>query len=391
MTLPPSPLPATTPTMLLAPFPAVLYRADLDPGKVVCPPYDQIDQPEWWWNRSPYNVSRLLVPSPEAGSYQQAGEELRRWLEEGVLQRSTHPQLYLYRMIPEEGASVTGVVGLLTVEELGGRVLAHEETIPEAAADRLAHLAATRANLDVIMALSDAPGLTAALGAPTPAPLRQVVIDGVRHQLAPLPEEHTAAITRLLDSAPVTIADGHHRYATSLARHRQGDAEAARILAFVAPADRSLGVEPIHRLAPKARLQRERLATRFRLAPADPAPPTTPGRLVLVAAGEADAVELEPLPEVVAELPPPLRQVSTAVARAALWDLLGVEERSLRFDPHPQRLLDELSGRSDAVVVLMAPVPSSVVAEAARAGLRLPQKSTHFSPKPLAGLVMRVF
>jgi hypothetical protein len=109
-------------------------------------------------------------------------------------------------MIPREGATVTGVVGLLAVEELGRRVLAHEETIPDAAADRLAHLAATRANLDVIMALSDAPGLAAALDAPTPPPLRQVVIDGVRHELVHLPEERTATVTRMLDSAPVTIA-----------------------------------------------------------------------------------------------------------------------------------------------------------------------------------------
>jgi uncharacterized protein (DUF1015 family) len=40
---------------------------------------------------------------------------------------------------------------------------------------------------------------------------------------------------------------------------------------------------------------------------------------------------------------------------------------------------------------LVAPVPEAAIAEASDAGIRFPQKSTYFMPKPRAGLVIRCF
>ena len=41
--------------------------------------------------------------------------------------------------------------------------------------------------------------------------------------------------------------------------------------------------------------------------------------------------------------------------------------------------------------MLVAPVSEHAIAAAGEAGLRFPQKTTYFVPKPRAGLVMRAF
>src|SRR5690606_10619925 len=139
-----------------------------------------------------------------------------------------------------------------------GQVLPHEHTTPKAKSDRLEMLRATRANLSPIWGLSPAAGLTDLL---RDAEIvgRWTGSDGTRHELGRITDPAVIdAIRTKVDSAPVVIADGHHRYETSLAYRDEsrarggvtGDAGGAELtmMYVVELVESELTVLPIHRL-----------------------------------------------------------------------------------------------------------------------------------------------
>jgi uncharacterized protein (DUF1015 family) len=124
----------------------------------------------------------------------------------------TRPSFYATDASPTTGArSTTGVIGALTLPVAAGAgdVLPHERTLPKAKSDRLALLQATRANLDPIW------GLTPATGLPVPAGLPDAETSddhGVRHSVTLIDDPaRIDEIGRVVGSAPLVLADGHHR------------------------------------------------------------------------------------------------------------------------------------------------------------------------------------
>ncbi len=97
-------------------------------------------------------------------------------------------------------------------------ILPHEQTLPKPKSDRLDLLRATRANLSPIWGLSMRHGLTATFDPTDDEPTVDAYDDdGVRHQLWVLDDRDAIdAIATAVAEAPVVIADGHHRYQTSL-------------------------------------------------------------------------------------------------------------------------------------------------------------------------------
>ena len=232
--------------------------------QVIAPPYDVISSAErvHLVSRSPYNSVRLELPEPDlrAGRdrYELAAELLASWLERGVVVPDETPSLYPYRMTLADGRRTTGVLGALGLAEPGpdSDVLPHEQTLPKPKSDRLDLLRATRANLSPIWGLSLAQGLTATFEPIEPPLLDAFDDDGVRHELWVLDEPDVIdAVGRAVASAPVVIADGHHRYET--ARTFQREVRAANgdrpgphdlVLALVVElAEDQLTVGPIHR------------------------------------------------------------------------------------------------------------------------------------------------
>lgn len=331
---------------------------------------------------------RLLLPK----TYQESADLLEAWLGDGTLQIDTDPRFYLYTMRyrTDEGVEreARGVIGALALEPIGKRILGHEETMAHTGVDRLELLRATRSNLDLIIALSPAPGLPALLE-PEGSPRFAFEADGVRHALYDL-ERQVPAIAEAVDTHPLAIADGHHRFTAALeyqASH-EGRGGWDAIMAFVAPAQGSgLQIHPIHRFFPILRV--EEIGDIFDVETAPPSPPTVPGSITMVTAGESKL--LIPKAGPIQALPPSWRSASTAVARELLYPRCGVGEEDAVFHPDPERLIAELAGAPDGAVLLMAAVPEEAVSDAAEQRLRFPRKTTLFVPKPRAGLVLRSF
>jgi len=144
-------------------------------------------------------------------------------------------------------------------------------TLPKARSDRLALLRATRANLDPIWGLSLASGLTDAIG-PLTSPVTATDEHGAHHAMSPIVDPACAEMVRkLVASAPVVLADGHHRFETACSYRDErpdDDRGAGSIMTLIVElADEQLCVRPIHRLitdieVPAAEL-RHRLAGAF--------------------------------------------------------------------------------------------------------------------------------
>jgi uncharacterized protein (DUF1015 family) len=250
------------------PFPGLRYdprRVDL--GAVIAPPYDVLSPEDRTKlaQRDPHNVVHIDVPleSDGADRYEAAGRTFRQWLSDGILVADREPAYYRYVMvIPRDSGAhrtIAGVLGALTVTDPdgpGNDVLPHEQTTPKASTDRLDLTRATKANLSPVWGLSLAHTLAERTLAPGER-LASVVDDGgVEHQLERIDDPaRVEAIHAAVASAPVIIADGHHRYGVARQyRHELRSAGAGPgphdlTLAFVQElAPGQLVVEAIHRL-----------------------------------------------------------------------------------------------------------------------------------------------
>jgi uncharacterized protein (DUF1015 family) len=365
----------------LRPFPALRYTAAA--GKLadlVAPPYDVIADEDVarWQDASPFNVSRFTRPGSE---YARAADLLTTWLDDGVL-REDEPSLYVYQ-VDFDGRSRRDLVGALRLQAYGdGAVLPHERTHRGPKEDRLALMRATQTAPEPLWFLYDPEGtdLPAALEAATEsAPIADFDFQGARHRLWRLQDGGVA--TAALRDKPVLIADGHHRYETTLAFSEElggGPDAAARFTPALLSslADPGLEVLPTHRVLvsgvkvtggePAASLQEalDRIDGRVAAAHYD-------GEQfqVLPLEGELALIELH-------------RQVIDNILgrRPAEGNVLYTRDAA-----EAVRWVDE--GRGVQAFFLPRPDLRQVLA-LARQGMTLPQKSTYFYPKPPSGMVL---
>jgi uncharacterized protein (DUF1015 family) len=263
-------------------------------------------------------------------------------------------------------------------------------------------LEATRANLDPIWGLTPAAGFGDLAG--EPGDDRQWAVDDhrVEHEAWAITEpERLAAIRAAVAAEPLVLADGHHRFETACAYRAAGGGRGAdAIMTLVVElADDELWVAPIHRLVRGVPEVRDLLSDAFTITSLGSCTPgsldalpeamATAGALGLV---DADGLALlAPQRAVVdaalAAEPPEVREVDAAVFEHVVLPRIagaGIEFR------HDARALADAVARGDAdAVVLLRPVGVPQIRAASHAGVRMPQKTTFFSPKPRTGLVFR--
>lgn len=388
------------------PFPALRYAPDVEWSKVIAPPYDVLSEADRdeLGATDPRNIVHVDVPRERDGDdrYELAASRMRKWVADGVLVRDEEPSFSLYRMsfVDSTGRDrdIVGVLGALEVVDEGvGEVLPHERTTPKASTDRLDLTRATHANLSPVWGLSLADGLTSLLVEPGEA-VGSVTFDGVTHSVERVTDPtRVAAISALVWSDDVLIADGHHRYGVARvfrdevrAATGADDTPAELTLAFVSElvADQ-LSVEAIHRVYRD--ITRDELVTAlaagFDLEPAGPVSTATlaemeaRGRLCLLdrdgsgtwlvpRAGAFDGVR--------------------SLDGAWLEHVLDGSPASVTYQ-HGVGELTQLLATDDSITaaVLIRPVSIAEIERTAREGLLMPPKSTFFTPKLRTGLVVR--
>lgn len=430
------------------PFRALRYEPEIvgDLGAVVSPPYDVISPAAQLalLARHPKNVVRLDLPSEEPGDepddrYRRAARTFAAWRSDGTFRKDPHPSVYAYEQtyrLPGTSAerAQRGFFGRLRLEPLGqgGGVLPHERTLAGPREDRYKLLRATGANFSPVVGLfGDASGTAAAAlasiaqGNPT---IELTDDDGVHHRLWVVqadgePDELPRALLTAAGAAPITIADGHHRYETALryrderrmSRSCEEDPPFDYILALLLDAtDATLTVLPTHRvisglgddgvealwahvgeLFVVGRVERFGLDSSFDAADLAPGGDgrfglwTRHGGAHLVARREA----FEGL------LPSggtALRRLDVSLLQAALDRLCGIDPGEaatgdrIAYTKSAAEAMDWVdAGSQDAdAAFLLEPTPVEDVMAVAAQGDVMPQKSTYFYPKPLSGLVI---
>ncbi|MHA3702482.1 DUF1015 family protein [Jatrophihabitans sp. YIM 134969] len=422
-----APRPPASAGLSLAPFRARRYTDTAHLAQLLSPPYDVIDDAE----RAALvagnadNVVTVILPRTDDGSdpYSGAADTLAGWSAEDdgpVMAVDAEPALYVYEMSTGE-ATTRGVVGAVTLHDPSdGVILPHENVMAGPVADRLALMEATDANLEPIYLVYPGGGATSDLVAAvdrTDSSARELANvttpDGVTHRLWAVtdPEAH-AAVAADLSQHTAVIADGHHRYATyrelqarRTAEHGAGPWDRGLTL-LVDTSTYGAQVEAIHRVIPGVdlgeavrRLERESDGPDLTVTPVDDAlaalheieqrPDSATGAaVVLTDAG--GAVVVEGLRSPTEELGSDLDVV--AVHRDLIERRLGVADtvETVRY-AHDVDEAVQLAAETGGVAVLLRPTPVEAVMAVARAGGRMPRKSTLFVPKPASGLVIRRF
>jgi len=243
-----------------------------DVSKTIAPPYDILNQQDkdQLLARSNDNIVAVDLPhvppkdlGPEE-AYLGAAKLLRQWQDSGVLVQDRAPALYAYEQsytwAGKTHARRAMFAGVRSTP-LGEDVIPHEHTFAGPKADRLKLTECTKTQLSPIFGFYNDPiGVTdKLLAAATSEPTIFGTLNGVTEKLWVIDDPQTINdIQKALADVPVYIADGHHRYSTTMNYAKElrdtgkidADHEANFVLfALVARNDPGLLVLPTHRLA----------------------------------------------------------------------------------------------------------------------------------------------
>jgi uncharacterized protein (DUF1015 family) len=393
-----------------------------DPGLVTAPPYDVITPQARaaLEAMSPYNMVRVILARPGADGqdrYRPAADLLQRWRAEGALRLDPAPSLYVYEetyTLRGERRVQRGVLASVTLDDTATWVLPHERTMTAPVADRLRLLEATGVNLSPVFGVYAGAGRPGAVldGMTGAAPAVGCVDDaGVGHRLWPVSDpERIAAWCELLADLRVLIADGHHRYRTSLAYRdamratRPGPGPWEELLMLLVDADsHGPAVLPIHRLL--AGLDGDAVLAGLD-GDFDARPLGSPAEVeALLEALPADAVGfglyaggrswllLARDPDALAaEAGRARRLLDVEVLHGpVLSKRLAVNdfEHRVAYEHDLAHAVERVDEGGFASLIVVRPARFADVAAVAAAGEVLPQKTTYFSPKPRDGLVLR--
>lgn len=344
--------------------------------KLLAPPYDVVPAEEVgrWHDLDPWNVSRFTLPQ---GDYEGAARALGEAIAQGVLVQQ-QPTMYLYEV--EFGSRVRrdliAAVRLQPFEE--GAVLPHERTHRGPKEDRLALLRATRAALEPLWFVHEAQLPPPPEGAPSV----EFEWGGARHRLWRIQDsDWHRQVTDRFAQRPLLIADGHHRYETTLAFSQElggpEDASSRFTLALLSSlADPGLEVLPTHRVM----VSGVRVTGGRAMESLDQVLSAVEGR---VAAGHYDGERFQVL-----EFEGDLALIE--LHRQVIDNVLGKKPAEgnvlyTRDAGEAVAWVDE--GRGVQAFLLPRPDLRQVLA-LAREGKTLPQKSTYFYPKPPSGMVL---
>jgi uncharacterized protein (DUF1015 family) len=443
------------------PFRALRY----DPARVhmedvVTQPYDKIspEMQQRYYDTSPYNLIRVILGKKEAADtdaqdflpageqahnvYTRAAETLNAWRKDRVLMEEAEPALYGYSQtytVPgtEEVRERRGFIALGHLYDYADKVVyRHEQTFPKHKSDRLALFKATRAYCEQIYMLYSDPAFTAEkliFGAgkdgadTTPADLAITDEYGVVHRVWKLTDPK---IINLI------VADGHHRYETSVAYAKERSAqlklplnqprdedeklspaklpvppfpEAAMMMTFVNMDAPGITILPTHRVvsglsnfsSPDFITRASAFFDIKELASPDLSALSTSDKTAVIAATGDGNYLLTAKPEIIAaalnDISPRQAQLDVVQLHRIILDkLLGLDQETItrlgnvRYIREASEATALVTSGDANIAFLIRPITLDQLRDISLSGDVMPQKSTDFYPKLLSGLAIYV-
>jgi len=415
----------------VVPFEAFRYntsRFGRDVTRFVAPPYDVISPPmERRLKEDRLNIAHITLGNQD-DEYCVAARRLKTWLDDKVLVKDQGRGFYMYEQtfagldgLPRVRS---GIIGLVKLEEFSkGVVMPHEKTIPKHKADRMSLMLATRGDTEQVFLLyDDASGEIEDILRTSKVreeELRFIDPDGVQHRIIRISDAYLVEkISKLFDPAKLLIADGHHRYETSLEyrdemRKKDGPSDEPRPYEFIMATlvsfrNTGLVVFPTHRLVngidPEL-LEKlpEKLEEEFELKQMDR--PETLAQAVedskreafglwipvsgkhMLATRKKHGPSSNPLEDL------PVYIVQERVLKRLLGYTTEMLDRKINIDyvkgTDPTKAA-MATGEYQACFFVKPPTIQQVMA-VAQSGQKMPHKSTYFYPKIWSGTLLNLF
>jgi uncharacterized protein (DUF1015 family) len=396
---------------LVASFHGERYAPSVSLTAVLAPPYDVIEaaERETLAARDARNVVRVILPEGGGDRYGHAAQLLEQWRRDGALVTDRAPGVYVVRqqfVTPDgRGHERTGVIAAVAAEPFAaGRVRPHEHTHAGPKQDRLALLRATATMCEALLMLArDTTGtLRHQLAEVTRGqPTTKARLGEVEIAVWTVQGEPAEALAQSAGHGSLYIADGHHRYETTVAYCGE-NARAPRTLALIVPlGDPGLVVLPTHRLVSGRPVSDAALASVTAYctveplaAPADitPALGSIRGKGCVVLLGDGHAYRLVRngvMPPRLATQPEAVRSLDVAWADEVVVPVLKATAgaRMLAYTPDAAAAVDAVRRGDASATVLLAPPAVRQVLDVADAGAVMPPKATFFTPKVPSGIV----
>jgi uncharacterized protein (DUF1015 family) len=403
-----------SPISLFAPFRGERYADPSSLARRLAPPYDVIspEQRARLAAQDPANIVRVDLPTADGGGdpYAAAARLLADWRAHGVLARDGEASAYVLRTTSrfEDGSlrARTGVFLAVAAEPFaGGRVKPHEKTHQGPKEDRRRLTHATAYNLSPVFLLApDTAGeLERMLRQATEgAPWTAAEAIGASHEVWVVSGERAMEIARAAGAEAAYIADGHHRYETSVVIRDEAPpawrAGAQRTLAHVVSfRDPGLEILPTHRVVAGAPVSRGKLLE-VAVGPFFEAASSPNSAVLTVVFGdgseaalacnrEADLDHVPLLPGPWAWGLPSWMCDELLVGRCAA-PLLGASP-ALGYTASAVEARAAAREAGAAFAVLLRPTELREVKLISDLGQVMPPKSTYFAPKVPTGVVLR--
>jgi uncharacterized protein (DUF1015 family) len=438
------------------PFRAFRYNPEIAPfERVLTQPYDKISpaQQEKYYAADPHNLIAVEKgraspnDTPQDNVYTRAAAALKDWISKSAVKQDAEPAFYAYTQeftIPgtSERRTRRGFIGAGKLEDYSaGVIFRHEHTLSGPKADRLELLRHTKTHTGQLFLLySDSQLKVDAIlneVQSSQAPVTELIDEyGVTHRLWMISDTgRIASIQKAMAQQKLVIADGHHRYETSLNYRNEARTRAGKLIpgapyessmmTFINTHSEGLTILPTHRVVANLRdfswsavrryiepwfatevfafadeARRPDAQARFlkHLAEAKEhraigvypkADPASRAFYVLTLRPQADIAQILP------GLSPLQRQLDVVLLHQGILEpVLGItphavaSESNLTYEREAAAAIGAVDRGAAQIAFLLNPVDVELVMKVATAGEVMPQKSTDFYPKLLSGITM---
>lgn len=419
----------------IKPFRGVRFTSKAgEMDELLCPPYDIINglQRAEYLEKNGNNIVKVELPVDEEGvddKYAKAAEVLKGWMADGVMARDEKPALYIYEeqyTLHGETKSVLGIIGLVKLEEFDkGIIMPHEFTLSKPKQDRLNLIQATHSNISTIYSLYSDKGnrTTSKIQMLIERKPDMEATEGkCVHRLWVVDDElEVSALCRDFAHRNLYIADGHHRYETSLKYrnmcHENGAPDGSPcdyvMMLLVNMDDNQFSLFPTHRLIKGVEHMDveaflEQIDVNFRIDKHHGVSSIKPtlseyynrGRKVAawyVGNDEWYLLKLRSTSEAMDKIMPDSSEALRTLDISILHQL--VLERVMHCNNEDcvnyTRSFTEAIASVDEgkyqCCFILNPTRIEDIRNIVDAGEKMPQKSTYFYPKPTTGLVINVY
>ncbi|XUX01344.1 MAG: DUF1015 domain-containing protein [Dehalogenimonas sp.] len=425
----------------IRPFQALRYNtATENMATAICPPYDVISlrQEVALLANDLHNFIRIeyakTLPTDSEGCnrYTRALAHLQEWLREGVLKQDEKAAYYLHEHTYSYGGHKIirrGLFARVRLEEWDKMIVRpHERTMAGPKKDRIKLISTLEADTSPVFGLyqDDGGSVGSVLNQVSqwPETIEFSGEPGEYHRLWVITDlEAIAAIQRAFIDKPVYIADGHHRYESSLAYRNERlaldpklSADAAVnfvMMSLTDMADPGLLILPTHRLIkglPKNLLYilPERLAEYFNLESIDSKGESwnkvkdlmkeSSSRFFIYGLNGKELLSLTVKDQTKVERFMPSGHTATyrgmdvsLVDHVVLENILGMnamDEERVAYDHDLDSTISRVKSGEFQLAFILKPVQPETIKDISDARDRMPRKSTYFYPKLPSGIVV---